>query len=506
MPQKISDLLLSISSTLALCDESHDDHVTVKSCVTKCREAGFITWTYAASLPFLATKLPPEKQNAVSAFLKVASILSALGSDFQTNAGNDLVDAMVRAMDRLPPGSQLLTTNAEPLSARGILVADYLDAQLPPRPIEFIDLLAQQDEIRNDIELRIDRTIKSGRFILGPEVAELEGALSQFCGASHSIAVASGTEALLIALMALEIGPGDEVITSPFSFVATAEVIALLGATPVFVDIDPSTYNITAATISAAITKRTKAIMPVSLFGQAADFESINQVAASANIPVIEDAAQSFGANYRGQMSGHLSTIGCTSFFPSKPLGGYGDGGAIFTDDPNLAERMRQIHVHGQSRRYYSTSIGLAGRMDTLQAAILLAKLRVFPDEIRNRQLVAARYADALLDIPGLVLPTTTIGNTHVYAQYTVEVSNRDGVSRLLAAAGVPTSVHYPAMIYSQPAYARFAPAHPLPHAERAAQYVLSLPFHPRLKHQDQIKVAKSLKNAVQQLNIDKAA
>ncbi|MCX7632915.1 MAG: DegT/DnrJ/EryC1/StrS family aminotransferase, partial [Turneriella sp.] len=262
--------------------------------------------------------------------------------------------------------------------------------------MEFIDLRSQQRRIRGEIERRIARVLDHGQYILGPEVRELETALAEFCGTKHCLTVASGTDALLIALMALNIGPGDEVIVPPFSFFATAEVVALLGAKPVFADIDDKTYNLAPEKLEAAITPRTKAILPVSLYGQCADFDAINAIATKYALPVIEDAAQSFGASYKGRKSCNLSTIGCTSFFPSKPLGCYGDGGAIFTNDDALAEKMAWLRVHGQDRRYHHPLIGINGRMDTLQAAILLAKLQIFPEEITLRATIGRRYSELL--------------------------------------------------------------------------------------------------------------
>ena len=243
-------------------------------------------------------------------------------------------------------------------------------------PIPFIDLKTQYQAVKPQIQARIDAVLEHGQYIMGPEVKELEDKLAAFTGAKHCITCASGTEALLMSLMALGIGPDDEIVTTPFTFVATAEVIVLLGAKPVFVDVEPDTGNIDASLIEAKITSKTKAIMPVSLYGQTADMDAINAIAAKrGNLPVIEDAAQSFGATYKGRQSCNLSTIGCTSFFPSKPLGCYGDGGAIFTNDDALAQAMREIRVHGQSQRYVHTRVGVGGRMDTLQCAIVLAKL-----------------------------------------------------------------------------------------------------------------------------------
>jgi UDP-2-acetamido-2-deoxy-ribo-hexuluronate aminotransferase len=361
--------------------------------------------------------------------------------------------------------------------------------------MEFIDLKSQYQASRDQINGRIQAVLDHGQYIMGPEVAELEAKLAGYTGARHCITVASGTEALLIALMALGVKAGDEVITTPFTFIATAEVIVLLGAIPVFVDVDPVTGNIAPALIEAQITSRTRAIIPVSLYGQPADMDEINAIALRHDLAVIEDGAQSFGATYRGRRSGNLSTIGCTSFFPSKPLGCYGDGGALFTSDDDLARAMREIRVHGQSRRYVHTRVGVGGRMDTLQCAIVLAKLGLFDWELQQRQRAAATY-DALLD--GRV---TSIGRradrSSVYAQYTVVLEGRDEVQRALQAAGIPTAVHYPVPIHMQPAYAQLSAGAPCPVARALADKVMSLPMGPYLADADIRQVCDTLLEAV---------
>lgn len=358
--------------------------------------------------------------------------------------------------------------------------------------IPFIDLAAQQQRIKPEIDRRIAAVLAHGQYILGPEVAELEAELSAFTGAKHSIGVSDGTTALQIALMALGVGPGDEVITTPFSFIATAEVIALLGAVPVFVDIDPRTCNIDPALIESAITPKTRAIIPVSLYGQCSDMDAINAIAARFDLAVIEDAAQSFGATYKGKQSCALSTIACTSFFPSKPLGCYGDGGACFTDDDELAKRMREIRAHGQDRRYHHPRVGLNGRLDTLQAAILLAKLKIFPEEVERRAFISARYSELLGDI--VATPHVESWNTSVFAQYTVRVPNRETVIKQLAEKGVPTAVHYPIPLHRQPALAGISRWTDCTESERAAAEVMSLPMHPWLLPEEQDRVCEALK------------
>lgn len=356
--------------------------------------------------------------------------------------------------------------------------------------MQFIDLKSQYRLIESDVRARIDRVLSHGQYIMGPEIEELEGQLADFVGVRHCIGLSSGTDALLAAMMALEIGPGDEVITTPFTFIATGEMIALLGAVPVFVDVDPATYNIAPALIEGAITPRTKAIMPVSLYGQCADMDAINAIAERHGIPVIEDGAQSFGATYKGRRSCGLSLIGCTSFFPAKPLGAYGDAGACFTDDAVLAKAIREIRNHGQDRRYHHPRLGLNGRLDTLQAAVLLAKLAIFPREVEQRFALGSRYS-ALFQARGalpsseggapVVTPYIAPENRSVYAQYTIQLDDRDRIAAALGERGIPTAVHYPEPLNAQPAFAGLAGSLATPVSERLARRVLSLPLHPYL-------------------------
>lgn len=345
--------------------------------------------------------------------------------------------------------------------------------------MQFIDLKAQYQQIKTDVHARIDQVLNHGQYIMGPEVYELEQQLANYVGASHCIGVASGTDALLIALMALGVGAGDEVITTPFTFIAVTEVIQLLGAEPVFVDIDPRTYNIDPNHIEAAVSNKTKAIIAVDLYGQCAEYDAINAIAEKHGFAVIEDAAQSFGASYHGRKAGSLTTIACTSFFPSKPLGCYGDGGACFTNDEQLAQAMKLIRVHGAAKRYHHTLLGVNGRLDTLQAAILLEKFAVFPDELAQRQIVAQMYAEKLADV--ITPPFIADHNVSNYGQYTVRVKERDAIQAALKTAGIPTAVHYPKPIHEQPLFSGFKARFALPHASKAAQEVISLPFHPYL-------------------------
>ena len=359
--------------------------------------------------------------------------------------------------------------------------------------IPFIDLKAQYQALKPQIQARIDGVLEHGQYIMGPEVKELEDKLAAFTGAKHCITCASGTEALLMSLMALGIGPGDEIVTTPFTFVATAEVIVLLGAKPVFVDVEPDTGNINADLIEAAITPRTKVIMPVSLYGQTANMDAINAIAAkNGNLPVIEDAAQSFGATYKGRQSCNLSTIGCTSFFPSKPLGCYGDGGAIFTNDDALAQAMREIRVHGQSQRYVHTRVGVGGRMDTLQCAIVLAKLERFEWEVQQRCEIGERY-NQRLDQAGVARVLQRPDRTSVYAQYTVMVPNREALQKRLAEAGIPTAVHYPVPLNEQPAYKHLCCPDCTPVAQQLAKRVMSLPMSAELMPEQQQHIVATL-------------
>ena len=383
--------------------------------------------------------------------------------------------------------------------------------------MQFIDLAEQQRQqlpdgrtIREAVDARIAAVLNHGRYILGPEVEELETILAAYVGVDHCIAVASGTDALLIALMALGVKAGDEVITTPFSFISTSETIALLGATPVYVDIDPATYNLDPSKLESAISARTKAIIPVSLYGQPADFPAINAIAERHGLSVVEDGAQSFGSEQQGQRSCGLSTIGTTSFFPSKPFGGYGDGGACFTDDPELADRMRRVSRHGQARRYFHTDIGVNGRIDTLQAAILLGKWPNFSQEVEARGRIGAAYSSKLQAAGITTTPQLAAGNTSVYAQYTVQVDQRAEVQAALKEQGIPTAVHYPTLLCQQPAlrceHSLCSAGCCTAHAQAVSERVMSLPMHPWLTVADQDRVVDALVRAVQQTSIPSAA
>ena len=361
--------------------------------------------------------------------------------------------------------------------------------------IPFVDLKTQYEVLKPLIHERINRVLEHGQYILGPEVAELEARLAEYTGAKYCITVANGTDALQIAQMALGIGPGDEVITPGFTYIAIAETVSLLGAKPVYVDIDPRTYNLDPTLLEAAITSRTKAIIPVSLYGQCADYDAINAIAKKYGIPVIEDAAQSFGATYKGKKSCNLTTIACTSFFPSKPLGCYGDGGAIFTNDEELAKVIRQIARHGQERRYHHIRVGINSRLDTLQAAILLVKLEVLESEITQRDMIADFYSTGLSDLDDLHTPYIHNGFLSAWAQYTIKLKDRNSLADKLGKVGIPTAIHYPYPIHHQPAFKNLD-LH-LPVSTLSSSEVLSLPLSASMSQEDITFVIENIKSFI---------
>jgi dTDP-4-amino-4,6-dideoxygalactose transaminase len=371
--------------------------------------------------------------------------------------------------------------------------------------LQFIDLNVQQSLIKKQIGLNLEKVFGHGRYIMGPEVAELESELSKFVGVEFAIGCSSGTDALLMALMAYNVGPGDIILTSPFTFIATAEVISLLGAKPVFVDIDPITFNIDPVKIDNAVSKTLSAgsekpagIIAVDLFGLPADYENINLIADKHDLFVIEDAAQSFGASYKGQQSGSLGDIACTSFFPAKPLGCYGDGGMCFTDDAHLAEILQSIRVHGKgTHKYDNARIGINGRLDTIQAAILNAKFDLFPNEIRLRQKVAHRYHELLGSVPDIILPSVPKRYQSVWAQYSILAKSREHREHLqsrLKENDIPTAIYYPKPLHLQTAYRSLGyEAGSFPISEEYAQRIFSIPMHPYLHEKDQAEIAKAL-------------
>lgn len=484
------DLLLDVNIVLDVCAHRTPYADLSAAALVHCTNSGGRLWLYTGSVQTLEYNLiselkhsavaiqPTNKQLMVQAraVLKAftadkqwIAALAAEGAVFDSEDPED--EQLICALDRFSPGTIKLLTRDKLLCERypelTVTPQELLQSQMQPKPFDSIDLKTQQERVRPALERNLHKVLHHGQYIMGPEVAELEEKLAAYVGVKHCIGVASGTDALLIALMALGIGAGDEIITTPFTFIATGEMIALLGATPVFVDIDPRTYNIDPTLIESAITERTRAIMPVSLYGQCADFDVINAIAEkhtnqrlAANdqrpITVIEDGAQSFGATYKGSKSCGLSTIGCTSFFPSKPLGGYGDGGACFTDDDTLATVMKQVRNHGQDRRYHHPIIGFNGRLDTLQAAILLAKLEIFADEVEARTRIGKRYSELFGQLGNSLIITPGIEpfNTSVYAQYTIQVEGREHIQETLLSQGIPTAVHYPVPLHMQPVFA----------------------------------------------------
>lgn len=367
--------------------------------------------------------------------------------------------------------------------------------------VPFIDLKTQYKALKTNIDARIHKVLDHGIYINGPEVAELEKQLAAYTGAKHALAISNGTDALLVPMMALNIGPGDEVITTAFSFVATAEVICLAGASPVYVDIDPLTYNIDVSKIEAAITSKTKAIMPVSLYGQMSDMDEIMAIAKKHNLHVIEDSAQSFGATYKSSKSGSMTIASGTSFFPAKPLGCYGDGGAIFTNDDTLFKAMKEIREHGSESRYYHTRLGINGRLDSIQCAILLAKLERYDWELEQRQKVADRFTEAFSDIKaeGFSIPTVKKDRKSVWAQYTLTVTNRDSFAKKMQELGVPTSIHYPRIIPDQPWYKANAAGsnQDLSKARWAAANVISIPMYPDMDEATQSTIINAVKTAL---------
>ena len=472
-------------------------------------------WVYVGQLQSMRTDLTRQLTESgadrpeVTATSRLASFLSrcqwlaALAEDGDVLAEVDLIGAQLRkAAARLDGDNGILTDDSQRI-AQGkpfCTVAQLQECSTSSDGIAFIDLASQQDRIRPALESALHRVLHHGRYIQGPEIEALEKRLADYVGVEHCVGVSSGTDALLIALMALGIGPSDEIITTAFSFAATAEVILLLGARPVYVDIDPVTFNIDASLIEEKINARTRAILPVGLYGQCPDFSAMRLIARQHGLAVLEDAAQSFGATQDGVRSGNLGTIGATSFFPAKPLGAYGDAGACFTNDADLMTRLREIRDHGQSQRYHHVRLGINARMASIQAAVLLQKLAIFDDELVMRQRAAKCYQTLLeesADAMGMILPVVAPGNTSSWAQYTVQVGCRDQVQAALAQRGVPTAVHYPAPIPVQPAMVDSSGQYPV--SARSAQCVLSLPMHPYLNSATQQRIAEQLIQVVKE-------
>lgn len=359
--------------------------------------------------------------------------------------------------------------------------------------MQFIDLQSQHKLLKNNIDNSINKVLEHGKYIMGPEVKELEEKLANYTGNKYAIGCANGTDALTLALMSIDIKSGDEVIMPAFTYYATAEAVAILGATPVFVDVDENNFNIDPNLIEAKITRNTKAIIPVSLFGQCSDMDVINNIAKKYEITVIEDAAQSFGAEYKGNKSCNLSNISCTSFFPSKPLGGYGDGGMCFTNDDQLASKLKSLRVHGQEKKYYHNLIGINSRLDSIQAAILLEKFKIFPEEIEKRNIVANKYNEQLKS--KYKTPVIAEYNTKsAYAQYTIKVENRDKIQEILKSDNIPTVVYYPVPLPFQTVFKECNyTENDFPVSAKLSKQVLSLPMSPYIKEEEQQKVIDAL-------------
>lgn len=514
------DLLLDVNIVIDICQPRPAFASSALQAIAKCYTEGGRMWLYTGSVQTLEYSLArglihqaasegfqltvPEAQRRsrrlIHEFARDKHWLASLSAEGDVFHSDDPEDEqLIRALDRFDAGSIRLLTRDVLLQEKcqaAISPEAYLAMDSGKKSTEFIDLKAGQDVIRPGLEKGIHRVLQNGRYIMGPEVKELEERLADFVGVNHCISCSSGTDALLIALMALDIGPGDEVITVPYTWISTAEVIALLNAKPVFVDIQPDTFNMDPDQIEAAISPRTKAIMPVSIYGQCAEMTRINTIAAKHNLPVIEDAAQSFGATHNGKKSCALSNIGCTSFFPSKPLGCYGDGGAVFSNDEALVEKMRQIRVHGQKVKHRHPVVGINGRLDTLQAAILIEKLEIFPEECRLRWEVGQRYNDLLSETAGIQTPVISKGNDSVYAQYTILSKDRDNISTALQEKAIPSVAYYAVPLHLQGAFTALGhKPGDFPIAEQVASQCLSLPMHPYLTGEDQERIAEAITN-----------
>lgn len=516
------DLLIDVNVALDYCAKRQPYFAAARDAMALCRFRGGRLWLYTGSVQTLEYNLCAELRRDALAkdenhttrqiasrsrtllkdFSRDKQWLAALAEEGPVFEEADPEDEqLIRALARFAPGSIKLLTRDQPLldahPDKTITPTRYCQQSAEANKVDFIDLKAQQDVVRGAVERNMHRVLHHGNYIMGPEIAELETALAQYVGVKHCLTVASGTDSLEIALRALGIGPGDEVITVPFTWISSAEIIGLVGASPVFVDIEPESFNINVALIEVAITPRTKAILPVSLFGQMPDYAAINAIAIRHGLTVIEDAAQSFGATQNGQRSCAVTTIASTSFFPAKPFGCYGDGGALFTDDDHLAEQMRAIRTHGGVRRHHHPLLGMNGRFDTLQAAVLLAKWPHFDEEVAARGSIGARYTEQLRDF--CRAPEVMPGNTHVYAQYTLRLGDRDQVGAALKAQGIPTAVYYPKCLHEQPVFAALGYRWgDFPHAERASREVLSLPMHPFLAKGEQDRVCDAVRAVVQ--------
>jgi len=534
-----------------LADRQPASHAA-KAAFEKALHAGCQLWLVAACLPSLLERLEKafqsttddtgkeairstassQARDTLQRFLKNVSVLSTHGFHAETAFGSDrpMGALILSAADALADDVKIVSRDPSLLVADKRVVepqayADREDSINQPKdPIPFVDLARQQHRVLTKVEKSISNVLRHGQYIMGPEIKELEDKLADYVGVEHAICCASGTDALLLALMAYGVGPGDAIFTSPFTFISTAEVISLLGATPVFVDIDPRTFNIDPGCLESAIKAckennpgryplpavppnsatplEPKGIMPVDLFGLPVDYDRVNPIAAEHGLFVIEDAAQSFGAECHGKRACSLGDIGCTSFYPAKPLGCYGDGGAVFTKDGDLAARMISMRVHGEGKdRYDNTRIGLNARMDTLQAALLLPKLEIFPEEIVSRNRVAARYTEQLSPCESLQIPRVPEGVQSAWAQYSLLADHREDVRSALRAKGIPTAVYYPKPLHLQTAYGGLGYKEgAFPESESASRRIFSLPMHPYLSDEQIRMIAHELTIALEAL------
>lgn len=512
----ITDVLLDVDVVVDVCAGRESRRQLAARALRYAEQCGHRLWLSVASVQSLTRATAEELQRQAKQHGKELSSerayedarqeieqfaagmcwLAALAEDGPVFQHTDCLRAqLIKAVSRLGDNARLLTRDVR-LAAQceqALLLDDYLASGWSKQPIALVDLQKQLDAVRPQVERNIHRVLHHGQFIMGPEVMELESQLAHCVGVRHAVACSSGTDALLMVLMAYGIGPGDAVFTTPFTFVATAEVITLLRATPVFVDIDPHTLNIdprrladTVQRIEGEGTLRPRGIIPVDLFGLPADYDSIRAVARPRNLFVLEDAAQSFGALYKGRSAGSLGDAAATSFFPAKPLGGYGDGGAVLTDDDALAETLRSIRIHGQGRdQYDNVRIGLNGREDTLQAAILLAKLQAFPEELEARQAIAGRYTTGLeAMVETVAVPE---GYRSAWSQYSIMTDQRNQLRATLGSKGIPAAIYYPRPLHLQAVFADLGYVEgDLPVAESAARRILSLPMHPYLDQETQ--------------------
>lgn len=525
MRDRITDVLLDVEVVVDVCARGEPHAQRSLRTLEHARRCGHRVWLSVASVEPLqratalalrqaaqqggkalsdedARGLARQELNRFSASVQWLAALAEDGAVFgDANPGEA---QLINAVARLGKTARLLTRNTQ-LTQRcdqALLVPDYLAIECPAKFPPFVDLQGQLDRVRPQLERNIHRVLHHGRFIMGPEVVELEEALARFVGVKHAIACSSGTDALLMALMAYGVGPGDAVFTTPFTFVATAEVIALLRATPVFADIDPRTFNIDPASLEEAVLRiegegvlRPRGILPVDLFGLPADYDALRTIAKAHDLFILEDAAQSFGAIYQGRRAGSLGDAAATSFFPAKPLGCYGDGGAVLTDDDGLADALRSIRIHGQGTdQYDNIRVGLNARADTLQAAVLLAKLQIFPEELAMRQVIARRYTAGLRD--AVDTPLTPEGSHSAWSQYSIVTDRRDWLRAALSERGIPTAIYYPKPLHLQRAFAELGYREgDLPLAESVSRRVLSLPMHPYLDEQTQQSMVAAIRS-----------